>query len=86
MKVRRRFNLLINGSFYSTTFYAGIKVTVNEAVYTEAEKKIEHSLDTFLRAFIVPIVSSFTPFILVAYHWCMGKYTLDSWFYLFTVW
>lgn len=60
---------------------------VNFEAYDETDKRIKFFLNLFLYGIIVPIRSIYaTPFILVAYHLCVGEYSVNSWITIIPVW
>lgn len=63
-----------------------MKLNENKAIYAETERKIKFGLDIFSYGMFGTIAACLAPFILVAYHWCLGKYTIDSWFFFSPVW
>lgn len=66
--------------------FSGVAKGGTGMIYTNAEQRITAATKIALCIqFLVPITSS-SPFLLVTYHWCMGIYTIDSWFFWFPVW
>lgn len=56
-------------------------------LYGWAERKTTFLTDLFI---MVPIpgtiLGALSPSALAAYHWVLGKYTIDSWFLFIPVW
>lgn len=63
----------------------GMKLHENYTLYAETQQRIQFWVKIGAAIFIVP-VASISPFVLVTFHWCKGKYTLDSWFFFYPVW
>lgn len=58
----------------------------NEVIYLAAEQRVSFVTNFIIRAsFLIPTMS-LLPFILAAYNWSMGNYTIHSWFFYFPVW
>lgn len=66
--------------------YIGAEKDDNEVIYVRAEQRVGFVTNSIIRAsFLIPTMS-LLPFILAAYNWCMGNYTIHSWFFYFPVW
>lgn len=64
----------------------GSRKEENAVIYVGAEQQTSTATTKFIYCLIsIPVVSS-SPFLVAAYHWCVGKYTIDSWFFFFPVW
>lgn len=59
---------------------------MNNKMYEKTEGAFKLFLKSALNFFLIPVVWSLSPFIVVAYYWCLGKYTIDSWFFFYSVW
>lgn len=67
-------------------YFSGARLKLNTAIYARAEQRNNFATKIILKG-LVPIPIAFlSPFVLAAYHWCLGKYTIDSWFFLYPVW
>lgn len=61
----------------------GMKNDENKVFYTHAEQKNTTAAKIAFCSQLVNVFSLFTPFIFVTYHWCVEKYTIDSWFFFY---
>lgn len=58
----------------------------NEVIYVGAEQRVSFVTNFIIRASILIPTMSLMPFILAAYNWYTGNYTIHSWFFYFPVW
>lgn len=66
--------------------HVGIQVKQNDRLYAETEEKFTYFMKMAIYATTFTSVMNLTPLIWVAYQWCMGTYTLDSWFIIYKMW
>lgn len=66
--------------------WLGANKVENEMIYTRAELRINFVMKIIYFGYVpIPMVS-LSPFVVAAYHWCLGNYTLDSWFFFLPIW
>lgn len=70
----------------SIKFHTGMKEKENEVNYAKAEQQNSAATNVFMYGSLSIPVLFLSPFALVAYHLCLGKYTLNSWIFLYTAW
>lgn len=78
--------LLYTKSLNYVIIYIGTQKKENEMIYRRADQENDNLTKYIICGGILICVSPLTPFVLVAYHWFCGKYTLDSWIFLHPVW
>lgn len=66
--------------------HIGAKKEGNEIIYIRAEQRISFATKIFIYSSIMTPTSTLAPFILAAYHWFLGKYTINSWILFFPAW
>lgn len=66
--------------------FLGMGNVESRIIYKQAEQRMNFATRIVVCAQIVFPVMSFSPSILAACHWFLGKYTIDSWFHYFPVW
>lgn len=59
---------------------------LNKAIYVRAEQRNDFASKIILVGLASIPIAFLSPFVLAAYHWCLGKFTIDSWFFLYPVW
>lgn len=64
----------------------GMKLKENQIFYTRAEKRNTIATKIAIYVPVVVAISASSPFVLVAYYWFGGKYTIDSWFFFIPLW
>lgn len=66
--------------------FVGMENGERKLIYSQAEERMNFATKIVICAQVVFPVMSFCPTVLAACHWCLGRYTIDSWFYYFPVW
>lgn len=67
--------------------FVGIKKDENRIiVYARAGQQITFVMKICIIVAAATAIAQVSPFLLVAYLWCMGKYTLNSWFFCYPIW
>lgn len=65
--------------------FPGTKLPGNSTLYVETQRRVRFQTKMFAIIFVSSI-PTMSIFMIVAYDWCMGKYSIDSWHFLFPVW
>lgn len=58
----------------------------NGMLYGRAAEQANFGTKVILFGLISSVMLSISPFVLVAYHWSLGKYTLNSWIFYYPIW
>lgn len=58
----------------------------NKVIYAAADQYISYGTKMIMKGIILFGASYLSPFLVVAFHWCLGKYTIESWFLFFPLW
>lgn len=64
----------------------GLELNGNRMLYLKTEEKMKMLTNAFIYALCAVAVSGLSPFAIVAYHLCLGTYSIDSWFFYFNLW
>lgn len=79
-------NCFIRFRMILSVVWIGAKTVENQMIYARAELRINFIMKIIYCGYVpIPIVS-LSPFVVAAYDWCMGNYTLDSWFFFMPIW
>lgn len=67
-------------------WFIGEEKGKSEKIYVKATQKASFATKIIIYGSLWVPILSISPFLLAAYHWCLGIYTLDSWILFFPVW
>lgn len=78
---------IISYSFLTNKLhFPGKKKSDEIIIYIKAEKRFDSVTKMSINIQVVIAILYFSPFALVAYHWYIGKYTIDSWVIYYPIW
>lgn len=67
-------------------FFSGTNLDEDSGViYTVAEQRITLATKIIMTG-VASVPATLSPFLLVAFHWYTGKYTIKSWFLFYPIW
>lgn len=55
-------------------------------IYARTADKLDLIVKRIVIAIFVPAAMYLSPFIKVTFDWCLGRYTIDSWFFYYPIW
>lgn len=64
----------------------GGRKVVHGRIYIRAEQLSSITAKIIICGILSVQVFTFSPLVLAAYHWCLKKYSLESWFHLYPIW
>lgn len=68
-------------------YFVGMRADdIGERIYANAAQKVEVATKNMTVGLFSIRIMYLSPFLVVFYHWCTGKYTIDSWFFYYPVW
>lgn len=80
------FQYVINWSRFNGKIVGMEEDQMSQIVYARAAQRINAAMKIIATVeFPVPFLY-LLPFVLVFCHWCLGKYTIDSWFLYYSLW
>lgn len=71
---------------YFCRYFSGVHNDETKNLYEKAEQRVTFGTKIAGAGLFVAPLMSWSPIILVAYHWYMGKYTIHSWVFFHPVW
>lgn len=64
---------------------SGKNLAGNNSLYKQTQQQVQFRNKIIAVIFAVPLLYFF-PFVIVAYDWCIGRYSIDSWTLVFPIW